>query len=185
MATQADERFDLEAEIRDLAARRDITAAVQRYMRGLDRLDAELQASAFHADAVIDCGLMQGGVTEFVDFAQGLLAGMDATHHLLGQVDITLEGDSAQGECYFQAWHRTGSEAEGWRDLFIAGRYVDEYACRDGEWRIAARTLVTDWVTDNPGTIDFFKANPQAPRGGRSGADPSQNRISPRNKIQG
>jgi hypothetical protein len=166
--------FDLEAEIRDLAARRDINGAVQRYMRGLDRLDPDLQRSAFHPDAVIDCGLMKGGVDAFVDFAQELLAGMDATHHMLGQVDIAMSGDRAKGECYFQAWHRTGTAEEGWRDLFIAGRYLDDYARRDGDWRIVARTLVTDWVTDNPGNIDFFIANPAAPRGGRKGIDPSQ-----------
>lgn len=168
--------FDFEAEIRDLAARRDINAAVQRYMRGLDRLEPELQASAFHDDAEIDCGLMRGSVAEFVDFSQGLLKGMDATHHLLGQVDLAVDGDHATGECYFQAWHRMGSEADGWRDVFISGRYVDTYRCRSGDWRIASRTLVTDWVTDQPGDKQFFAANPAAPRGGRQGADLSQTR---------
>ena len=156
MATVMTTALDLEAEIRDLAARRDINAAVQRYMRGLDRLDADLQRSAFHADAVIDCGLMKGGVDEFVTFAQDLLAGMDATHHLLGQVQIDLNGDVGQGD----------------------------YACRDGEWRISARTLVTDWVKDDPGSLDFFEANPSAPRGTRGGADLSQTRTSsPQDKI--
>ena len=184
MATVMTTALDLEAEIRDLAARRDINAAVQRYMRGLDRLDADLQRSAFHADAVIDCGLMKGGVDEFVTFAQDLLAGMDATHHLLGQVRIEMNGDTAQGECYFQAWHRTAGEDGGVRDLFIAGRYIDDYACRDGEWRISARTLVTDWVKDDPGSLDFFEANPSAPRGARGGADLSQTRTpSPQAKI--
>lgn len=183
MTTVADCTFDLEAEIRDLAARRDINDAVQRYMRGLDRLDAELQRSAFHADAVIDCGLMKGGVDEFVPFAQDLLAGMDATHHLLGQVRIEMHGDTAHGECYFQAWHRTVGDGGAVRDLFIAGRYVDEYACRDRQWRISARTLVTDWVKDDPGSLDFFAANPSAPRGARGGADVSQTRSGPAARI--
>jgi len=178
MDAVARQALDLAAEVRDLAARRDINRAVQRYMRGLDRLDPALQTSAFHPDAEVDCGLMKGGVEEFVTFAQGLLAGMDATHHMLGQVDIEIDGDRASGECYFQAWHRTGSEADGWRDLFIAGRYLDTYDCRAGDWRIASRTLVTDWVTDHPGNKDFFAANPQAPRGARGGSDPSQ--TSPR-----
>ena len=70
------------------------------------------------------------------------------------------------------------------RDLFIAGRYIDDYACRDGEWRISARTLVTDWVKDDPGSLDFFEANPSAPRGTRGGADLSQTRTSsPQDKI--
>jgi hypothetical protein len=65
-------------------------------------------------------------------------------------------------------------EAGEVRDLFVAGRYLDEYACRDGEWRITSRLLVTDWVKDDPGSLDFFAANPGVVRGGRLGADPSQ-----------
>lgn len=169
-------RFDLEAEIRDLAARRDINGAVQRYMRGLDRLDAELVASAFHADAKVDCGLMCGSAGEFVTFSMNLLKDLDATHHMLGQVDLKIEGDRGTGECYFQAWHRAGSEDAGWSDMFISGRYLDAYECRSGDWRIVARTLVTDWVIENPGDMNFFAANPAAPRGGRQGTDPSQMR---------
>lgn len=183
MTTITDTGVDLEAEIRDLAMRRDINDAVQRYMRGLDRLDPDLQRSAFHADAVIDCGLMKGGVDQFVAFSQDLLAGMDATHHMLGQVRIEPDGNGARGECYFQAWHRTQDEDGCVRDLFIAGRYIDDYACRDRQWRIAARTLVTDWVTDSPGSLEFFTANPDAPRGARGGADLSQTRDSPPAKI--
>lgn len=177
MATATEPPFDLEAEIRDLAARRDINDAVQRYMRGLDRLDPELNRSAFHPDAVIDCGLLKGGVDEFVPFAQDLLAGLDATHHMLGQVRIEIEGDQGWGECYFQAWHRAPEEnGEGVRDLFIAGRYIDEYACRNGDWRIVSRTLVTDWVKDDPGSLDYFAANPDIVQGARRGADFSQTR---------
>lgn len=168
--------FDLEAEVRDLAARRDINDCVQRYMRGLDRLDFDMVLSAFHADARVDCGIMQGDPRAFADFARSFLEVMDATHHLLGQVRIELEGERALGECYFQAWHRVLAEDGAVRDLFISGRYVDEYACRDGQWRIASRTLVTDWSTDAPGTLDFFTANPNAPRGARSGADLTQTR---------
>ncbi|AXB78080.1 nuclear transport factor 2 family protein [Novosphingobium sp. P6W] len=167
-------RFDLEAEVRDLAARRDIADAAARYMRGLDRLDPVLQRTAFHDDAVVDCGLMKGSADEFVDFAQGFLADMGATHHLLGQSRIAVTGETASGEWYFQAWHSLPTPEGSVRDLFISGRYLDEYACRDGDWRIVKRVLVTDWVKDDPGTLDFFAANPGAPRGGRRGADPSQ-----------
>lgn len=173
--------FDLEAELRDLAARRDISDAVHRYMRGLDRLDAALQRSAFTDDAFIDCGLMAGGADEFVSFAQDLLASMDATHHLLGQVRIELHGaDSASGECYFQAWHGSRDEAGNPRDLFISGRYVDEYACPNGEWKIARRHLITDWVKDDPADHGFFAANPTTNRAGRRGEDFSQRRNWPR-----
>ncbi|RZF63226.1 nuclear transport factor 2 family protein [Sphingomonas populi] len=166
--------FDLEAEIRDLAARRDITDVLQRYMRGLDRLDPALVRSAFHADARIDVGLMQGGADAYVAFTQTVLGGMTATHHLLGQVRIELDGNRAIAESYFQAWQGVATDDGGLRDLFIAGRYVDALACRDRRWGIVSRTLVTDWVRDEPGGADFFTANPALVRGARHGADFSQ-----------
>jgi hypothetical protein len=159
--------FDLEAEVRDLAARRDIADAVHRYMRGLDRLDPALQRSAFHDDAFVDVGLME------------LLAAMDATHHMLGQVRIEVQGETATGECYFQAWHGARDEAGNPRDLFISGRYIDEYACKNGEWRIARRKLITDWVTDQPADHGFYEQNPTTNRGGRRGKDFSQTRNWP------
>ncbi len=171
--------FNAEAEIRDLCARRDITDCVHRYMRGLDRLDPALQRSAFHDGAFVDVGLMAGPVDEFITFGQDMLATMDATHHFLGQIRIEVHGDTAQGECYFQAWHGARDEAGDPRDLFISGRYVDEYACRNGEWRIAKRKLITDWVKEDPANHSFYVANPTTNRGGRRGEDFSQTRDWP------
>ena len=171
--------FDLEAELRDLAARRDITDAVHRYMRGLDRLDPALQRSAFHDDASIDAGIFAGDAEAFVGFCQDLLGAMEASHHLLGQVRIEFDGGGhlARGECYFQAWHGTRDEAGQPRDLFIAGRYVDDYACKNGEWRIARRKLITDWVKDDPADHGFLAANPTTNRAGRRGEDFSETRA--------
>jgi SnoaL-like domain len=172
--------FDLEAEIRDLAARRDIEAAVQRYMRGLDRLDPALQHSAFHDDAWVDAGLMAGRADDFVSFCQAFLKEMDGTHHLLGQIRIELhDGTSASGECYFQAWHGTRGADGTPSDLMIAGRYIDEYACRVGEWRIIKRKLITDWVQDDPANHGFYAANPATNRPGRGGTDFSDTRNWP------
>lgn len=172
-------KFDLEAEIRDLAARRDITLAVQNYMRGLDRLDRNLLRSAFHDDAFVDAGLQAGAPDPYCDFCIGFLSELGATHHLLGQVRIEITGpDSAIGECYFQAWHESFDESGNSRDLFISGRYIDEYACRNGQWRIAKRRLITDWVTDQPADHSFF-ANPDIHRGKRRGEDFSQLRHWP------
>jgi hypothetical protein len=171
--------MDLEAEIRDLTARRGITDAVHRYMRGLDRLDPVLQRSAFHDGAFVDVGLMAGPVDEFIVFGQEMLAGMDATHHFLGQIRLEVNGDKASGECYFQAWHGSREEAGNPRDLFISGRYIDDYACNNGEWRIVRRKLITDWVTDTQADHSFYEANPTTNRGGRRGADFSEVRNWP------
>jgi len=167
--------FDLEAEVRDLAARRDIQKALMRYMRGQDRLDRALHLSAFHDGAYVDCGLMAGTAVEFVDFAQGFLADLGGSQHLIGQIDIDVTGDTATGEVYFCAWHRVTEDGAA-KDLFVAGRYVDVYACRDGAWRILKRREIIDWARTDPAADGFLAAHPEVPRGARRGADFSETR---------
>jgi SnoaL-like domain len=148
--------FDLAAEVRDLAARRDIQRAVQAYMRGQDRLLPDVQRSAFHDDADVDCGLFRGGPDAYVKFAQGFLAQTKGSQHLIGQHDIRVDGDVAHGEVYFIAWHRVVEDGVD-KDLIVAGRYIDRYENRNGGWKIAKRRELVDWArTDAP--ADSFLA---------------------------
>ncbi|NBC37781.1 nuclear transport factor 2 family protein [Novosphingobium sp. FSY-8] len=169
--------FDMEAELRDLCARRDINDALCRYMRGQDRLDPVLHRSAFHDDAWVDCGLMNGTADEFVAFAQGFLADIEGSQHIIGQVQLSINGDAASGEVYFYAWHRITEEGEP-KDLIVAGRYIDEYACRDGDWRIVRRRELIDWARTDPAADAFLQAH-DLPRGARRGADFGQTRDWP------
>lgn len=169
--------FDLEAEVRDLAARRDIHDALCRYMRGQDRLDPVLHRSAFHDDAWVDCGLMNGSADEFVSFAQGFLADIESSQHIIGQVQLSVDGDKASGEVYFYAYHRIHEDGEA-KDLIVAGRYIDEYACRNGDWRIMRRKELVDWARTDPAADAFLKDN-DLPRGGRRGQDFGQTRAWP------
>lgn len=170
--------FDHEAELRDLCARRDIHDALCRYMSAQDRLDPQLHLSAFHDDAYVDCGLMAGTAQEFVDFAQGFLGQIEASQHLIGQAQIKVDGDNASGEVYFYAWHRIEEDGQP-KDLSVAGRYIDEYACRNGEWRIQKRREIVDWARTDAASDSFFEQNPMLPRGARRGEDFSQTRIWP------
>lgn len=169
--------FDLEAEVRDLAARRDIYDAVCRYMRGQDRLDPVLHRSAFHDDAWVDCGLMNGTADEFVAFAQGFLGDLESSQHIIGQTHFEIDGDTASGEVYFYAWHRV-HEAGQPKDLSVAGRYVDEYTCKNGEWRISRRREIVDWARTDDAADSFLSANPVI-RAARQGNDFSQTRDWP------
>lgn len=167
--------FDLEAEVRDLAARRDITEAVHNYMRAQDRLLPDLHRSAFHEDGHVDCGVFKGSTDGFVDFAQQFLRDLKASQHLIGQIQIHFDGDdAADGEVYFIAWHRTVEEGED-KDLFVAGRYVDRYEKRDGTWRIAQRHELIDWARTDPVT-DSFMSVPGLLLGARGAADLSVSR---------
>lgn len=168
---------DIEREIRDLTARRDITQAIQDYMRGQDRLDRDLQLRSFHPDADVDCGLLRGGPEAYTDFAQGFLADLVSSQHLLGQIDLSIDLDAGTGtgEVYFFAWHRTNENDEP-KDLFMAGRYIDEYSCKDGKWAIQRRRELIDWARHDAASDSILNEMPAIHLSGRKGADFSQTR---------
>lgn len=177
---------DLAAEVRRLSgeldalkSRQEIVDCVARYMRAQDRLEPDLQRSAFHADAWIDCGPVAGDVDTFVNYAQGGLAGCAFTHHMIGQTTITIDGDRASGEIYFIAYHRMTLDGEE-KDMIFGGRYIDEYARREGEWRILKRREIADWTRTDPAADAFLKLEPAYHRPGRRGEDFSSRRDWPR-----
>ena len=128
----------------ELLAKQEIYELSCNYMRALDRLDADLMHTVFHEDATVDYGFFQGAGKDFVDFAQNALKDHLANHHMIGQVNVKVDGDEGVGEIYFQAFHKVIQEGEE-KDLFICGRYVDRYERRAGVWKISFRSEVNDW----------------------------------------
>lgn len=161
--------------IEELLAKQEIYELSCTYMRSLDRLDAALRQSVFHDDATVDYGFFKGSGRDFVDFAQRALESHLANHHMIGQVHIDLQGDTAYGEVYFQAFHRIVEKGEE-KDLFISGRYLDRYEKRDGEWKIAFRSEINDWSRTDPATDEFLKNAKDALIGGRMPEDLSYHR---------
>jgi hypothetical protein len=41
-------------------------------------------------------------------------------------------------------------------DYFVGGRYIDQFALRDGEWKIVERVGMTDWMRIEPPTSQGF-----------------------------
>jgi len=134
--------------VAELLAREEIRETLMRYSRGVDRLDSELLRSCFHDESTDDHGHFKGSGHEFADFIIGSLA--ERAHHtshtvanILIEID-DLDAGVAHAESYGIAYlRRTEGDVE-WLDLF-AGRYVDRFERRDGDWRIADRTVVHDW----------------------------------------
>lgn len=105
-----------------------------------DDYDADRLAPLFTPDAVWDGGAL--GRFEGREAIRNFFAGADdvmpfAIHHVTNPV-IEIEGDRATGHWYL--WqpcvHATGRQA-----LWLAGRYDDEYARENGEWRFSRVTL--------------------------------------------
>lgn len=169
--------MDLEREVRDLVARRDITKALHAYIRGQDRLDYDLQLSSFHEDADVDCGPLRGDPVAYTDFAQGFLANLEGSQHILGQVDLDVDIDAGTGtgEVYFYAWHRLIEDGEP-KDLLMAGRYIDEYAYKNDRWAIQRRRELIDWARTDPAADGILNVMTDVHLSGRRGQDFSQTR---------
>ncbi|QXQ07126.1 nuclear transport factor 2 family protein [Sphingosinicellaceae bacterium] len=146
------------------------------YMRAQDRLEPALHRSVFHDDATTDYGSFKGSADEFVAFAQGVLTPHRSNHHMIGQVDIDFEGDTAFGEVYFQAFHRVVGDDGAEQDLWVSGRYVDRYERRAGAWKIAHRSELVDWLRSEPAGDAALMAQTGWPLGQRAPHDLSCDR---------
>ncbi len=154
----------------ELLAKQEIYELSCSYMRALDRLDAPLMHSVFHDDATVDYGFFQGSGRDFVAFAQNALQDHLANHHMIGQANIQVQGDTATGEIYFQAFHKVIQEGQE-VDLFISGRYVDRYERRAGVWKISFRSEVNDWSRTEPDADLYLKGDSGSLLGERKPGD--------------
>lgn len=129
-----DALLDKEA-LRDLAT---------RYARAIDRRDQELLRSVYHDDAIDDHGVVFcDGAAVFVARQPEIMAPFAITAHYLCNQSYRLEGNRADGELYFIAYHRTDGE-DGGKHVIVSGRYLDNYEKRGGLWKVAHRRLVWD-----------------------------------------
>ncbi|WP_416830423.1 MAG: nuclear transport factor 2 family protein [Erythrobacter sp.] len=159
--------------IDDREAIRDIIAA---YAHAIDRRRWSMMEHLFHGDARFRFGVVEGDWRGFVDQARAIIDPCLATQHQLGQVQFGFEGDTVcHTETYMTAMH-TIPAGYPIPDVFpdkgkiysavIAGRYVDRFEKRSGEWRIAQRTGLYDWrefrevegvdLSDTPGGASGF-----------------------------
>ena len=87
------------------------------------------------------------------------------TQHILGQTLIALKGTTALAETHVAAYHRVDVGSQE-RDTVIGGRYLDRLEKRDGEWRIAQRTMLYDWLADGGESADWSRGLMGAPFSG-------------------
>jgi hypothetical protein len=150
---------DREQQIQVLLDKQAIHEALMRYCIGIDRCDLPLVLSAFHEDAMDN----HSGVEErAVDrFTRTVGSRSMWVCHNTGNVLIQVHGSSAASQSYFTAWHRLTHESRTY-DWVIAGRYLDRFERRNGDWRIAHRTVVYDCERFDPVNTDRPAGHPSA-----------------------
>jgi len=151
-----------------------IRDCLYRYCRGVDRADEEVLRSAYWPDAQ-DChGAYRGSAEGFMAQALPRLRAGGRGVHQISNILIELQGDGALVESSFLALQSNAATPD--RETFLCGRYLDRFERRAGEWRIAERTVVYDWIEERArpelaGDNATLFARRQ-PTGGRMPEDP-------------
>jgi hypothetical protein len=132
--------------LQQLLDREAIRDCIYRFCRGVDRVDEEALRSVYWPDATGRHGAHQGDATSFIQSVMTNRRAGGRAIHLIGNVLIELRGDVAAVESYFRTT-LDGRDAQNRpQETLLAGRYIDRFERRNGEWRVSARTVVYDWV---------------------------------------
>jgi hypothetical protein len=134
-----------------IASRHEILNVLARHNRGIDRNDADLMKSAYHADATVAYGVFTGGAHEFCDFLVGSDRDGPVSMHRHNNRWIDIRGETAVSESYVIAYSQREQDGNPVQAM-IGGRYLDTHARRDGVWKMTNRTFVLEWNTNRPGT---------------------------------
>lgn len=134
----------------DHDARWAISDVLYRYCRGMDRMDRALTRSCWHADGTDDhAPLFVGSADGFLDWVWPVHAQMLLTRHSVTNVLMSIHGDQAGVESYWEVLLRRRVR-DGLVDNRSGGRYVDRFECRDGVWAITHRHSIREWSRVDP-----------------------------------
>lgn len=140
------------ATVEEAIAKQALHDLVTTYARGVDRADATLLGSVFHAEAEVVTGILDGPAPDYVRGVTAMIRdGMRSCFHSVGNEYFEVEGDRAVGETYVLA-HMLSRD--GKEETLTGGRYLDRFEKRDGVWKIAHRRFVQDWNRTQPATTE-------------------------------
>lgn len=136
--------------LQSLLDERDIVALAARYCRALDTKDWALLSEVFLPDATAQLGVpsLLEGIEAIRERIRTALEYLDDSQHLVGNHEVTVDGDVGTHRCYLQAQH-IREVPEGSPNYMIAGRYEDRVQRTPDGWRIAHRTLTVMWSEGN------------------------------------
>jgi hypothetical protein len=161
-------------ELRSLLDKDAIRDCLYLYCRGIDRADEDLLRAVYWPDANDSHGAYVGTASGFIDQAVPRLRSGGRGVHQISNILIELHGDAAAVETGFLALQTNAATPT--LETFLCGRYLDRFERRDGQWRIADRTVVYDWIEERTRVelaredTDLFAK--RRPAGSRTTSDP-------------
>lgn len=169
----------IEARLKLIEDRQAILDVIVRYCRGVDRSEPDLVLAAFHDDAIDNhFGVVlpfREAIGTLKTARSGGSPSKTTSMHNICNVLIEIDGDIARCESYVIVIVRIPKDGSA-IDWMHAGRYVDRFERRNGEWRIAYRTVVYDLerfdeVVPAPDTLSQARYLDNAVRGKRGTTD--------------
>lgn len=175
-----------------LCAHEEIRQAIYRHFRAADRLDPELDRTAFWDDGVFEGGPFEGPAMEHMPqlFSETIRNLFSTTMHSMLNMIIDVKNGEAFVEIYATPYHVVPPESleatfgkaklaeldpTQSHELIMGTRYIVRMEQRDGLWKIAVMKLIIDWNKVTPytgfaegGVMDFLQL-----RGTRDRSDPS------------
>ena len=132
--------------LEELEARIAIEDCLKRFARAVDRQDWKLARTLYHDDAFDDHGFFKGPPDAFLAH----IARMHElqTHSMHFNTNVLIEFESRQRafvETYVLVLQRFAD-----RRVTASARYLDRFEKRNGEWRVAHRTLVFGDMVPEP-----------------------------------
>ena len=130
-----------------------IQQVLYHYAYALDSRDYGALDDVFAADAKLHTS---GGTlmspAQYKAMCATELPKLDATHHMVTNTSVTVDGDHANTRAYFQAQHVKQSLAPD-SQLLMAGWVDDEFERRAEGWRIVERRWHSSWSSGNPAVL--------------------------------
>lgn len=130
----------------ELADRADITEVIYAVARAMDTRDWDLLAACYAPDAQGDyTNAAADGRDAIVVSTRGFLDALDATQHLVGNIEVSLKGDIATTHATFIAQH---VRTEG--QFLLGGNYDDTLRRTADGWKIINRRIRGIWSNGDP-----------------------------------
>lgn len=137
------------ARLNDLLDREAIRETLYAIASGVDRFDPQILGASIWDDAVLDMG---GGKTiagkDFITALKTPATPPKGRMHVVTNIRIKINFDAAVTESFIISCQQLASP-DGECIRLRAGRYLDRFKKRSGEWKLSARTLVDEWARED------------------------------------
>lgn len=144
-----------------LLAEREIHRLISQFARAMDDRDWERLASILTEDARAEMGAGPlEGRDAIVASIRSYLDVCGPTQHLLGNLLVEVDGDTAVSRCYVSDMH-LGAGPKSHLTFRTLGDYHDRWRKIDGRWRMVERRKYNH---AHVGTLEVFEPRPQGAR---------------------